>query len=403
MKKALLLLPALALALAACAPASPDSAAENTAESAAAPQDSATAETAAFPVGRLVEGDALQRIGDAYYMTDYDRPVEVDTVRPYLLKLDFATATEEVIWRAEEASWQFGAPVVRDGQAYLTVDSTLYRIPLDGGEATATPLTGEVYFSAADEYGIYSFGYETVSNTIRGSRMDLQTGQFTDLTLPSQTQEVRAVGESRFLLTRLITEAPLPNPNESEMYQAAIQNAIREYDWYDPATGALEKIFDESYYYGTEAENGGRRIRSFIGANGQRLYFYWDVMDGENSGVESCRFDGTDWQPVPDIPENMTTSNWGYFDGGQLRWLFFAEKTGPQRGVYDLDTGTYYPNVPNNTIELLGDGYVVFETGHSDDAQGIYTIDGRWVAPVEDFLNGSTEGTRVATYSESAS
>ena len=46
---------------------------------------------------------------------------------------------------------------------------------------------------------------------------------------------------------------------------------------------------------------------------------------------------------------------------------------------------------------------MVFETGHGDDAQGIYTIDGYWLAPVEDFLNGSTEGTRVATYSESAS
>ena len=409
MKRSLLLLPALALALAACTPASPESAAESAVESAAestaAAQDSATAETATFPVGRLVEADALWQTADAYYIADYDRPPKDGIIVPYVLKLDFATATEEKIWQAEQAVQEFWQPIVQGGQIYLVLDSTLYRIPLEGGEATSTPLPEGTLFSAADEYGLYSFAYERASNTVRGSRMDMETGQFTDLTLPPQTQDVHAVGENRFLLTRLLTEAPLPNRDESEMYQAAVQNAIREYDWYDPATGALEKIFEEPYYHGAEREDGTRHRRSFIGANGQRLYFDWRMADGENGGIESCRFDGTDWQPVPDIPENITIFNWGHFDGDHLRWLFFTDDTTSplQQTVYDLDTGTYYPHVPNNPINFIGSGYVVFETGHGDDAQGIYTIDGYWLAPVEDFLNGSTEGTRVATYSESAS
>lgn len=398
MKKALLLLPALALALAACTPASPDSAAENTAESAAAPQDGATAETAAFPVGRLVEGDALQQTGDAYYMTSYDTPAEDEAPLPYLVKLDFATATEEVVWRAEEASWQFSAPVVRDGQAYLTIDSTLYRIPLDGGEATATPLPEETSFSAADEYGLYSFVYERASNTVRGSRMDLQTGQITELAFPAQTESVWAVGESRFLLTRLVTEAPLPDPQEFEMYDAALQNATREYDWFDPATGALEKIFEEPYYP-VSREDGSALNRWFLGENGQRLYFGWVLPDG-TGGVESCALDGTGWQAVDGLPEDRTII--GYLKrNGMLCWLM----GGPEGAhwIFDLDSRRLYqmPNITSGVgfpEALLGSDLVMVADGEQPNI-----VSGWALISAEEYLNGSTGWIPVTRRTDTAS
>lgn len=411
MKRTLLLLPALALALAACTPASPESAAAPTAalEETAAP---ATTETAAFPVGQLVDGTALRQTGDAYYTTDYDM-MQDDSLLPCVLKLDYATATMEKIWQADQGVEQYVDPLVRGGQIYLIAgEGTLYRIPLDGGEATVTTLERQFYFSAADEYGAYSFAYDARVSGLSGSRMDLQTCQITDLTMPVQTEGIYAVGEDHFLLTRLLTEVPLPGPDEPDLYEAVIQNATREYDWYDPATGALEKIFEEPYYE-PEQSDGSRKGRLMLGMAAERLYFQWDQGTEQRivaSGIESCDMSGEDWLPLAVSQEgNSTNYGAGLFRDGKLCWIIHFDGNGDYQ-LYDLTTGENHENI--NLKELPGvvsswpetfadDGRVLLRIRDQTDqtSSGL----GWALISAEEYLDGSTDWTPVTMSPDTAS
>ncbi len=52
------------------------------------------------------------------------------------------------------------------------------------------------------------------------------------------------------------------------MRDAVLQNSLREYDLYDPATNTIEKVFDEPYY--PEDHN---ELKSYLGYCGDKLYF----------------------------------------------------------------------------------------------------------------------------------
>lgn len=394
MKKILLPLLALAVCLAACTPAAP--AAQQTAESAAETATAAelSAETAA-PVSGSLRGDGYLGESDtAWYQTN--NVLQPDgTFKVQVCKLDYATNQKQVLYTVEEPATQTGDAMLRGDTVYAFVNQTMYKIPVNGGEAQAVPLERQFFPAAADEANAYNFTYDGASNSCVGLRLDLATGQITDLNLPSQTWQVWAVGENRFVLCHLVTESPLPNVEEGDIYGAAIQNAVCEYDWYDPATGALEKIMEEPYYGAVQAD-GTKRQRRFLGLRDGRLYFSWTVSsEGEvvDAGAETCTLQGQDWQPVPGWQQGAEPI-YVRQQNGRLRWIVGY---GPSDGwTFDLETESFYEATESadaSFVAFAGDDRVLMRVFTIDDQENYH--ESYALADAQDYLNGTAELTPI--------
>lgn len=393
MKRALFSLLALAFCLSACTPAAspaqePEAAAvaEETTET--AQEETNAAQTTALSAESLRGDGYLGESDTAWYQMEHELQAD-GTLKMQVVKLDYATARKSVLCTIEEPATQVGDAMLRGDTVYAFVDQTMYKIPANGGEAQAVPLEQKFYPTAADEVNAYNFTYDSGSNNFVGLRLDLATGQITDLQLPAQTWEVWAVGEDRFLLCRLLTETPLPNAEEAEMYAAAIQNAVCEYDWYDPATGELEKILEEPYY-GAEQPDGTKRMHRFLGLRDGRLYFSWTVPgeDGTalDAGAESCTLQGQDWQAVPGWPQGQEAL-YSRLQNNRLRW---AVGTGGWN--FDLETGTAYTveeRADTSFLAFAGDDRVLVQVFNTDD-QGNYQVSYA-LADAQAYLNGTAE------------
>lgn len=397
MKRALFSLLALAFCLSACTPAAsptPESEAAAVAEETTetAQEETNAAQTTALSAESL-RGDGYLGEGDtAWYQMEHELQAD-GTLKMQVVKLDYATARKSVLCTIEEPATQVGDAMLRGDTVYAFVDQTMYKIPANGGEAQAVPLEQKFYPTAADEVNAYNFTYDSGSNNFVGLRLDLATGQITDLQLPAQTWEMWAVGEDRFLLCRLLTETPLPNAEEAEMYAAAIQNAVCEYDWYDPATGELEKILEEPYY-GAEQPDGTKRMHRFLGLRDGRLYFSWTVPgeDGTalDAGAESCTLQGQDWQAVPGWPQGQEAL-YSRLQNNRLRW---AVGTGGWN--FDLETGTAYTveeRADTSFLAFAGDDRVLVQVFNTDD-QGNYQVSYA-LADARAYLNGTAELTPI--------
>lgn len=397
MKRALFSLLALAFCLSACTPAASPTQeseaaalAEETTET--AQEETNAAQTTALSAESL-RGDGYLGEGDtAWYQMEHELQAD-GTLKMQVVKLDYATARKSVLCTIEEPATQVGDAMLRGDTVYAFVDQTMYKIPANGGEAQAVPLEQKFYPTAADEVNAYNFTYDSGSNNFVGLRLDLATGQITDLQMPAQTWEVWAVGEDRFLLCRLLTETPLPNAEEAEMYAAAIQNAVCEYDWYDPATGELEKILEEPYY-GAEQPDGTKRMHRFLGLRDGRLYFSWTVPgeDGTalDAGAESCTLQGQDWQAVPGWPQGQEAL-YSRLQNNRLRW---AVGTGGWN--FDLETGTAYTveeRADTSFLAFAGDDRVLVQVFNTDD-QGNYQVSYA-LADAQAYLNGTAELTPI--------
>ena len=397
MKRALFSLLALAFCLSACTPAAsptPESEAAAVAEETTetAQEETNAAQTTALSAESL-RGDGYLGEGDtAWYQMEHELQAD-GTLKMQVVKLDYATARKSVLCTIEEPATQVGDAMLRGDTVYAFVDQTMYKIPANGGEAQAVPLEQKFYPTAADEVNAYNFTYDSGSNNFVGLRLDLATGQITDLQLPAQTWEMWAVGEDRFLLCRLLTETPLPNAEEAEMYAAAIQNAVCEYDWYDPATGELEKILEEPYY-GAEQPDGTKRMHRFLGLRDGRLYFSWTVPgeDGTalDAGAESCTLQGQDWQAVPGWPQGQEA----LYSRLQNNRLLWAVGTGGWN--FDLETGTAYTveeRADTSFLAFAGDDRVLVQVFNTDD-QGNYQVSYA-LADARAYLNGTAELTPI--------
>ena len=126
------------------------------------------------------------------------------------------------------------------------------------------------------------------------------------------------MGTERFLLRRVISDVPLPDPERWEQFEAVLQNAVWNMTGMT-GSGAVEKIYFRTLLRSAQAD-GTRKQRSFLGMARDRLYFDWFAGDGSVGGTESCAADGSDWQAVPGKPGNQRC-NWTYTQNGSLRWL----------------------------------------------------------------------------------
>lgn len=198
MKRALFSLLALAFCLSACTPAAsptPESEAAAVAEETTetAQEETNAAQTTALSAESL-RGDGYLGEGDtAWYQMEHELQAD-GTLKMQVVKLDYATARKSVLCTIEEPATQVGDAMLRGDTVYAFVDQTMYKIPANGGEAQAVPLEQKFYPTAADEVNAYNFTYDSGSNNFVGLRLDLATGQITDLQLPAQTWEMWAVG-----------------------------------------------------------------------------------------------------------------------------------------------------------------------------------------------------------------
>lgn len=389
--KSRILLPALlalTFGLTACtqesSPAAVPAPVEETGESAL------TGENAAFPVGHLRRLQGYESTADAIY-----NPVNFwnDAGEPQLqlLKVDLTNA--------QRVSLYFGGSTDQDGVQLVPwqegfcifAGDTMYQVSGEGGQPRAFPLGSEENPEYADEYAAYDFDCRLDAGSNSGKRIDLETGQITELELPGQIEFIFETGGPRFMIARVITAAPLPSSGEGEAFQALLQSGEREYDWYDPATGALEKILTEPYY-GVEQPDGSRRRRDYMGMAGNRLYFSWYMAGGTAGGVESCALDGSDWQPLPGRPGSERPS-WTYNQNGTLCWMMGGESG--DLWLYDLSDGQLY-ELPHITVAngwpeaLVGQNQVLVSRGREP---GI--VDGFALISRQDYLAGSTDWTPI--------
>ena len=240
MRKLVLLL-AAALALTACTAAPAVSAPVETAPPA---ETEATGE-AAFPVGTLQM--AIPEVMDTG-TASVEIPLSGLEAEP-ILKLDYAAGVQTKLCDID-LSRQIPVAIMQHG------DTVEYFWDSEGGTVfahTAIRPDGSVeeqtipekfYPNFYDEYAAYDIWGTTCK------RLDWQTGELTTASLPFvQLDSVPGAVGSRVLLTRIVSDMPLPEgEGNEEMLDAVLQNSLREYDLYDPATNTIEKVFDEPYY-----------------------------------------------------------------------------------------------------------------------------------------------------------
>ena len=394
MKRSLLTLLALAFCLSACTPAAsaPQSEVPAAVTTETAPAEESGQTAAAASAGNIRGNGDLQQDGALRYSIGYTDPSEGEQ-KFRVLVLDCDTGKQTSLYTLEEPAQTVSKPFVVNGTVYVFTDKTMYQIPAAGGEARKVDLSAFFYPTSMDDTAGYSFSYDDSVNNFLCTRLDLQTGELSQVNLPAQTQEVWALNEPRIFLCHLVTEAPLPSVEEEEIYAAAMQNAISEYGWYDLTTGDFQKVAEEPYY-GAEQSDGTKRRREFKGLAGGRLYFVWRMVDEESltrsAGIESCALDGTDWQSATDLPAG-SDAVWTLEQNDALRWIVGGSSN---LWVYDVADGQTYTDCAVSQT----DGWVYALTGNDrvllsldPDLYGDQYPGGYAMEDMDDFLAGRTD------------
>ena len=403
MRKLVLLL-AAALALTACT-AAPE--VSSPAEAAPPAETAATGEAAAFPVGtlRMVTPEVMNT-GTA----SVGIPLSGLEAEP-ILKLDYATGVQtklcdiDLFRQIPVAIMQHGDTVEYfwDSEGGTVFAHTAIR---PDGSVEEQTIPEKFYPNFYDEYAAYDIWGTTCK------RLDWQTGELTTASLPFVQLDgtCGAIG-SKVLLTRVVSDTPLPEgEGNEEMRDAVLQNSLREYDLYDPATNTIEKVFDEPYY--PEEHN---ELRSYLGYCGDKLYFgvtYTDsaaAFSTRNTLVSYDRTAGT-WQEEcsADSKGGEYSNFWPLLQDGQLRLVVLWRGTDTLT-LYSIDNGARY-EVPyeeagsdatgnrNFPIALTDDGRILVTDGYIDRsgvAASRYAL-----IDLGAYLAGSREYTAVEMWTE---
>ena len=274
------------------------------------------------------------------------------------------------------------------------------------GSVEEQTIPEKFYPNFYDEYAAYDIWGTTCK------RLDWQTGKLTTASLPFVQLDgtCGAIG-SKVLLTRVVSDTPLPEgEGNEEMRDAVLQNSLREYDLYDPATNTIEKVFDEPYY--PEEHN---ELRSYLGYCGDKLYFgvtYTDsaaAFSTRNTLVSYDRTAGT-WQEEcsADSKGGEYSNFWPLLQDGQLRLVVLWRGTDTLT-LYSIDNGARY-EVPyeeagsdatgnrNFPIALTDDGRILVTDGYIDRsgvAASRYAL-----IDLGAYLAGSREYTAVEMWTE---
>ena len=404
-KLALLLTTALALTACTAAPA-----VSSPAETAPPAETAATGEAAAFPVGTLRM--AIPEVMDTG-TASIEIPLSGLEAEP-ILKLDYATGVQTKLCDID-LSRQIPVAIMQHG------DTVEYFWDSEGGTVfahTAIRPDGSVEEQTVPEKFYPNFYDEYAAYDIWGTtckRLDWQTGELTTASLPFvQLDGVPGAVGNRVLLTRIVSDTPLPEgEGNEEMRDAVLQNSLREYDLYDPATNTIEKVFDEPYY----AENHNE-LKGYLGYSGDKLYFGVSYTDSaaafstRNTLVSYDRTAGT-WQEEcsADAKNGEDSGFWPFLQDGRLK-LVMLWRGKDTLTLYSIDDGARY-EVPyeearssgadasgnvNFPIALTGDGRVLVTDGYvyrNGVAASRYAL-----IDLGAYLAGSREYTPVEMWTE---
>ena len=264
-------------------------------------------------------------------------------------------------------------------------------------------------------YGACAFN----NGDTEGCRVNLADGQVTTFPMMANEQ-IRGAENDRLLTSRIVTDTPLPDPTvvDWDIYEAALQNSVVEFDWLNPSTGARSKVLEQP---GNGTVDG---ISSFRGLSNGMLYF---AVSGEENqeGVWALDSATGQWQDVlhtlPDpvaqlrseptaaLPE--VASRQGQYlrmegsdvwQGMNMGWIL-DRQSGELYTITQKVDGAPYETVVQ-PLALTNDGRFLLCTAQKDSGQepiSAYGITDLRVEncyslqPVEDFLQGSTNYTPV--------
>ena len=235
------------------------------------------------------------------------------------------------------------------------------------------------------------------------TRLDRTTGELTLQNLPGQIYTVWGAVDGRWLLVRINSSAPVPDPtSEEDAFNATWQNSTAEIVLYDPANGEMEKLYessttDESYDYCGQRD-GSLYFLHYMAKEGGTDGFYPATVDKLENGtmtpVFTLPFNGSNVSPMQQQDE--------------LRWITqLNEKGETSIQIFDLADGqTYTRAVEWDKVEgwnagypekLLANDKILVSNGAYVN---VYGIDRKAYAVMDcaAYLAGSTDYTPVTMY-----
>lgn len=401
MKKSLFMLLALAVCLSACTPAESKTAEtfNDTVENVQTPENG-TEQAAVPPVGDLTMDINAREDDTGYYITGTWKNPATGENRWGLYRLDYPTGQQKMLY--DFGSYDSGEifvsdPFVQKDAVYVQENDSLCRLPLDGGEMEILPTKEAIGVGFSDENALYQVTNNLFMDLAQppAQRVDLQTGAVTQWELPPMY--IFAINDcrgNRVLISRVITDQPLPSLEENELFDAVLQNSTMEYDWLDIVTGDLQKIM--AYPYKGETDEKGQKTQwTYEGMGEDALYFFRTVTDAQgkrvSASIDRCALDGSNMETVMAV--NTSNTLYPVNRGAQLVWLLDYDYSGPAT-IYDVEQGKIYENIPVQGSDsgwpalLTNDGRVLVNDHYNEHGNCTYAI-----LEVDDYLAGSRDWT----------
>ena len=327
-----------------------------------------------------------------------------------VVKTNIDTAAQEKVASITLDGGYYGMAVWNDAvDLYLQENtseserpSLRYTIDTAIGDVEEQQLDGAFAPTWYDDAAIY---HENRANLWVESltRLDRTTGELTLQNLPGQIYTVWGAVDGRWLLVRINSSAPMPDPtNEEDAFNATWQNSTAEIVLYDPANGEMEKLYefsttDESYDYCGQRD-GSLYFLHYMAKEGGTDGFYPATVDKLENGtmtpVFTLPFNGSNVSPMQQQDE--------------LRWITqLNEKGETSIQIFDLADGqTYTRAVEWDKVEgwnagypekLLANDKILVSNGAYVN---VYGIDRKAYAVMDcaAYLAGSTDYTPVTMY-----
>ena len=327
-----------------------------------------------------------------------------------IVKTDIDTATQEKVASITLDGGYYGMAVWDDAvDLYLQENTTegerpslRYTIDTATGDVEKQQMDGAFAPTWYDDAALYQ---ENRSNLWVESftRLDRTTGELTLQNLPGQTYTVCGAVNGRWLLVRVNSSAPVPDPtSEEDAFNAIWQNSTAEIVLYDPANGEMEKLYE----FSTMGES-----YDYCGQRDGNLYFiHWQTNEngiGDAAPATVNKLENGAMTPVWTLPFSSTRVS-TVQQQGELRWVTqLTEKGEVAIQIYDLADGqTYTRAIEWDKVEGRNTGYpekllandkILVSNGSYTN---VYGVDRKAYAVMDcaAYLAGSTDYTPITMY-----
>ena len=327
-----------------------------------------------------------------------------------VVKTDIETATQEKVASITLDGGYYGMAVWDDAVDLYLQENTAederpslrYTIDTATGGVEKQQMDGAFAPTWYDDAALYQ---ENRSNLWVESltRLDRTTGELTLQNLPGQTYTVCGAVDGRWLLVRISSPSPVPDPiSEKDAFDATWQNSTAEIILYEPASGEMEKLYECSTI-GDSYDYCGQR-------DGSLYFIHWQPNGngiGDTAPATVDKLENGAMTPVWTLPfSSVSVSTVQQQD--ELRWVTqLTEKGETAIKIYDLADGqTYTRAIEWDKVEgwnagypekLLANDKILVSNGSYTD---VYGIDRKAYAVMDcaAYLAGSTDYTPIAMY-----